>query len=179
VSIAAAEKPQTFQTKNGDNFVAITFGVPEGVVTFIPETDWDEFKFIGFSGDVHPLTMTVDEFNDAFRRWIPSLAARKAEKKRKKIAARERFDSFKDDYEEALKINLLVDASRGGDIDNLMERLDAILGAERKKTKKARSKVQKAYEEGLKKGKAEGFQSGYDYPKTSLEGTGFHDYMDS
>lgn len=179
MSIATAEKAQTFQTKNGDNFVVIAFGVPAEVVTYIRESDWDEFRFIGFSGNIQPLTMTVGEFNESFRQWLPSLAERQAAKKRKRMVARERFDSFKDDYEEALKINLLVDAARGSDIDSLMERLDAILGAERKKTKKARSKVQKAYEEGLKKGKAEGFQSGYDYPKTSLEGTGYSDYMDS
>lgn len=179
MTIAEFEKGKTFQTKNGGNFVVITAGVPEGVLTYIKETDWAEYSFIGFSGNVEPHTMTFGEFDDAFRAWIPNLAERKELKERKKIAARRRFDSFKEDYEEALKIDILVDASRGGDITALLGRFDEILEKEKKKTSKARSKVQKAYEDGVTKGKSKGFQSGYDYPKTSLEATGFHDYMDS
>lgn len=179
MATAELEKGKTFQTKNGDNFVVITAGVPDGVLTYVTETDWTEYRFIGFSGDVVPHTMTIGEFGDAFRAWVPSLAERKEVKKSKRAAARKRFDSFKEDYEEALKIDILVEASRGGDITKLLGRFDEILENEKKKTSKARSKVQKAHEEGVAKGKEEGFQSGYNYPKTSLEGTGYHDYMDS
>lgn len=180
MDITEIEIKKTFKTKNGENFVVIAVDLPKNIVQYIPETNYGEYRFIGLSGgDIQPVNATVEEFKDSFRAWITGLAERKAQKAAKKKLARERFNSFKEDYEEAVKIDLFIDAAHGGGVESLVKRLDAILNQEKKKTKKARAKVQKAFEDGVKKGRVAGFEEGLQYPRTSLEGTGFHDYMDS
>jgi hypothetical protein len=175
-------KGKTFVTKKDGTNKFVVVEVNGQAISYVQERNRMDYWFLGRTiiDDGMPFyTCTKEEFTEALKAWVPSSAERKAAKKARKQAARERYESYKDDYAEAVKMDILIDAARGIDSVVLIERMNTLLNDERKKTRKARSKVAEAFTEGFNKGKREGFDEGVKQPRNSLEGTGFADYWDS
>lgn len=189
MTINAALKKRTFRLKNSDgsSTVSIIAGINADAerLIIIDESYAQQFTYLGLEafGDpslsIPTQEISQKEFEASFGGWMKPLAERIADENAAKEKAALNYNGFKDDYDEAVKLDILIDAARGVDPDVLLRRMNAIVNSEKEKTRKAEAKVSKAFEKGFKKGRGEGMDEGMKIPRTSLEGTGFDDYWDS
>ena len=119
------------QNKGNTKFVVATLH-RDNTVTYLPEKDLERYAQNRLRDYSVVERVSNDEFaTNVFRKWTESRADITNRKRAEQEEARARFEAMQDDFVTAIKMDILVDASRGVDMTALMVRMDALLKEEK------------------------------------------------
>lgn len=144
----------TFLTKDGGRKkFAIGTVHRDKTVTYLPEKNLMRYSYSQGRGRLSEVRVSHDEFeNNVLRKWVTSQKDIQAEKSAQMRDAFARFAQMAEDYNEAVRIDIVFDAANGVSAEKVLERMNALIEDEKAK----------AWESGHDEGESLGRERGRD-----------------